>query len=119
MALARPCPTTLGPFCPNQGPMLLDTIQTELRRLQLHPVNLDVAAKDDRLVALRGSLLQYWKVPAIVDGKWLLGILQVLPDAAGAQAVMSAVTTAPAAESAPPEASESPIALKLFNPRKK
>ena len=82
--------------------MLFETIQTELLRLQLHPVNLSVSAKDDCLVALRGSLLQCWKMPATVDGNWLLGVLQGLPDAAGPRIVMNALVTARAAEAADP-----------------
>lgn len=74
--------------------MLHDTIQAELIRLELHPVNLDVTAKDDRLVGLRGSLLQYWKLPATVDGQWCLGVLRGLPDAAGPKVVMTALSEA-------------------------
>ena len=99
--------------------MLLDTIQAELVRLQLHPANLTVARNDDRLVALRGSLLQYWKMPAIVDGKWLLGILQGLPDAAGAEVVMKALCTAEGSENQSPKASERETGLKLFDPAAK
>ena len=74
--------------------MLLDTIQTELVRLQMHPVNLGVTAGDGRFVTLRGSLLHYWKMPASVDGQWFLGILQSLPDVAGPERVMNALCTA-------------------------
>jgi hypothetical protein len=74
--------------------MLLDTIQLELVRLQLHPVNLGVSAGDGRFVTLRGSLLHYWKMPAIIDGQWLLGVLQALPDFAGPERVMNALSTA-------------------------
>ena len=73
--------------------MLLDTLQSELVRLQMHPVNLGVSAGVGRLVTLRGSLLNYWKVPAIIDGQWFLGILQALPDAAGPERVMNALCT--------------------------
>ena len=96
--------------------MLLDAIQAELVRLQLHPVNLGVTAKDARLVALRGSLLKYWKVPALIDGKWFLGILQGLPDAAGPEVVMNALCTAQASEGQASKASESGTALRLFDP---
>ena len=99
--------------------MLLDTIQAELVRLQLHPANLTVARNDDRLVALRGSLPQYWKMPTIIDGKWLLGILQGLPDAAGAEVVMNALCTAHSNESESPTAREAGTALKLFDPAAK
>lgn len=74
--------------------MLLDTIQLELMRLQMHPVNLGVSPADGPSVTLRGSLLNYWKMPAIIDGQWLLGILQALPDAAGPERVMNALRTA-------------------------
>jgi hypothetical protein len=74
--------------------MLLDTLQSELLRLQIHPVNLSVSAGDDQFVTLRGSLLNYWKVPTTLDGQWLHGILQTLPDAAGPELVMSALCTA-------------------------
>lgn len=78
--------------------MLIDTIQLELMRLQIHPVNLGVSAGDGCLVKLRGSLLNYWKVPANIDGQWFLGVLQALPDAAGPEVVMNALCTAPVRE---------------------
>jgi hypothetical protein len=71
--------------------MILDTIQLELMRLEIHPVNLAVSARDGRSVALRGSLLNYWKAPAIIDGEWFLEILQALPVAAGPERVMRAL----------------------------
>ncbi len=71
--------------------MDLDTIQSQLKRLQIHPVNLAVAAGEGSCVTLRGSLLNYWKVPSIIDGLWLLGILQALPGDAGPERVMSAL----------------------------
>ena len=80
--------------------MLVETIQAELVRLQLHPVNLGVSAKDDQLVALEGSLLRYWTMPPVIDGKWFLGILQGLPNAAGPEVVMNALCTAHASEPA-------------------
>ena len=43
--------------------MLLDSIQAELVRVQIHPVNLDVLTQDGQLVVLGGSLLRYWTVP--------------------------------------------------------
>jgi len=79
--------------------MLLDTLQSELVRLQMHPVNLGVSAGDDRLVTLRGSLLNYWNVPTIIDGQWFLEILQALPDAAGPERVMNALCAAQVGES--------------------
>ena len=78
--------------------MLLDTIQLELARLQLHPVNLAVAAENGPRLTLRGSLLNYWKLPATVDGPWFLSILQALPDAAGAEQVMKALCAAQVSE---------------------
>ena len=78
--------------------MLLDALQVELVRLQIHPVNLAVSAGVGCSVTLRGSLLNYWKMPANVDGQWLLGILQALPDAAGPQSVMNALCTAQVSE---------------------
>ena len=75
--------------------MLIDTIQNELLRLQLHPVNLGASAGDGSLITLRGSLLNYWKVPASIEGPWLLEFLRALPDAAGPETVMSALSTAP------------------------
>jgi hypothetical protein len=78
--------------------MLLDTIQLELLRLQMHPVNLGVSAGVGHLVTLRGSLLNYWKMPANVDGQWLLEILQALPDAAGPELVMNALCTVQVSE---------------------
>jgi hypothetical protein len=74
--------------------MLLDTIQLELMRLQMHPVNLGVSAGDGPFVTLRGSLLDYWKMPRIIDGQWFLGVLQALPDAAGPELVMNALCSA-------------------------
>jgi hypothetical protein len=97
--------------------MLLARIQTELVRLQLHPANLDVVEVDDRLIALRGSLLQYWKLPAIVDAKWLLEVLRVLPDSAGPQAVMSAITAAQCGGDDTPQARAGErTQLRLFDP---
>ncbi len=78
--------------------MLLDTIQSELMRLEMHPVNLNVSAGEGDLVTLRGSLLHYWKLPAAIDGPWFLGLLRTLPDAAGPERVMSALSTAQVSE---------------------
>ncbi|MEX0679417.1 MAG: hypothetical protein WD063_20240 [Pirellulales bacterium] len=96
--------------------MFLDAIHSELARLQVHPVNLGVRANDDRLIALRGSLLGYWKVPAAIDGKWFLGLLRGLPDAAGPEVVMNALCTAQPVEAELPKASEGESALRLFDP---
>lgn len=74
--------------------MLLEAIQSEFVRLQIHPVNLDVTTQDEQLVTLGGSLLHYWTVPKAVDAKGLLDVLQSLPDAAGATVVMTAICAA-------------------------
>ena len=86
--------------------MFVLPIQAELVRLQLHPVNLGVSAKDDQLVVLRGSLLQYWKLPTVLDGKWFLDILRSLPDAAGPEVVMNALSAAVASKAALSKVSE-------------
>ena len=96
--------------------MLLDSIQSELVRLQIHPVNLSVSAGDGPLVTLRGSLLNYWKMPEIIDGQWLLGILQALPDAAGPEIVMNALCTAQSSEAQLANASERGAPSALFDP---
>jgi hypothetical protein len=100
--------------------MLLDAIRTELGRLQVHAVNLAVetdAEGDDQLVALHGSLLQYWKLPTAIDGNWLLAELQGLPDAAGPQAVMNGVAAAHAAEVIAATAGAERTQLRLFDPQ--
>jgi hypothetical protein len=71
--------------------MLVDTIQAQLMRLQVHPVNLGVTTKDDQVIALRGSLLRYWNTPETVDGTWFLEALRRLPDDAGPAVVMNAL----------------------------
>ena len=96
--------------------MLVDAIKVELVRLQLHPVNLDVLPADDNDITLRGSLLQYWKIPAKVHGQWLLEILQNLPDAAGPKLVMNALSTAQIGAIQLPQADKSEVALRLFDP---
>jgi len=78
--------------------MLIDTIQAELARLQLHPVNLGVSVQEDQRVALEGSLLRYWTMPPFLDGKWFLEVLQGLPNAAGPEAVMNALSAAQASQ---------------------
>lgn len=96
--------------------MLIDNIQAELVRLQLHPVNLSVSAKDDGLVALEGSLLRYWTIPHVLDGQWFLTMLQGLPEAAGPEVVMNALCAAQvAASTAAPTLKREPQ-LKLFDP---
>lgn len=86
--------------------MLVDTIQAELARLQIHPVNLGVTTSDDRFVALRGSLLRYWKIPETIDAQWLLDFLRGLPDAAGPAVVMNAFCAAHASEDRSTQVSE-------------
>ena len=74
--------------------MLVPRIQAELRRLQLHPVNLDASAGEDGHVVLRGSLLAHWDVPRIIDGEWFLKLLNGLSDVAGPEATMDAFCSA-------------------------
>jgi hypothetical protein len=71
--------------------MLLEAIQSELVRLQIHSVNLRVTTQDEQSVAFGGSLLHYWAAPKAVDAQWLLDALRALPDAAGAAVVMTAI----------------------------
>ena len=66
------------------------SIQAELIRLQIHPVNLDVAAEIGGNVVLKGSLLPGWKVPKSIDAEWFLTLLQGLPGRAGPEATMDA-----------------------------
>lgn len=80
--------------------MLSQSIKAELRRLNLHPVNLDVASEIDRTVLLSGSLLRVWKVPTSIDAEWFLKILKGLPDLAGPKVTMDAYFDAHAAASA-------------------
>ena len=96
--------------------MLVDTIQAELVRLQIHPVNLAVTPSDDRLVALQGSLLQYWKIPETIDAEWFLGILQGLPDAAGPAAVMNAFCAAHASEDRSTQVGDSTLIAAQLDP---
>jgi hypothetical protein len=70
--------------------MLSESIKAEFRRLQLHPVNLDVVSEIDSNVSLKGSLLRSWQVPESVDGQWFLKLLIGLPDLAGPEATMDA-----------------------------
>ena len=88
--------------------MLLEAIRSELVRLQIHPVNLDVAAEYDRSITLRGSLLRYWPVPETTDGPALLGLLQGLPDAAGSAVTMAAFSAAQAGVTPAAELGECP-----------
>jgi hypothetical protein len=78
--------------------MLCQSIQAELRRLQLHPVNLDVVSEIDGSVLLKGSLLRSWQVPQSIDGQWFLKVLTGLPDSAGPEATMDAYYEAYTAE---------------------
>jgi hypothetical protein len=75
-------------------PELKHSIQTELVRLQLHPVNLDVVSEENGQVLLRGSLLSFWKVPKSVDAVWFLELLTSLADKLGPQATMDAFAAA-------------------------
>jgi hypothetical protein len=78
--------------------MLSQSIQAELRRLQLHPVNLDVVSEIDGHIVLQGSLLRSWQVPKSIDGQWFLKMLRGLPDFAGPEATMDAFYEAYTAE---------------------
>ena len=74
--------------------MLHEEIQAQLRRLQVHPVNLDVMPDENGKVLVRGSLMAHWDVPQIVDRTWFLHILNELPDIAGPKATMDAFCAA-------------------------
>jgi len=78
--------------------MLSQSIQAEMRRLQLHPVNLDVVSEIDGSILLQGSLLRSWQVPKSIDGQWFLKVLTGLPDLAGPEATMDAFYEAYTAE---------------------
>jgi hypothetical protein len=78
--------------------MLSQSIQAELRRLQLHPVNLHVVSEIDGSILLQGSLLRSWQVPRSIDGPWFLKVLTGLPDLAGPEATMDAFYDAYTAE---------------------
>ena len=80
--------------------MLSQAIQTELCRLQLHPVNLHVVSEIDGNVLLQGSLLQSWHVPQSIDGQWFLKLLTSLPNLAGPKVMMDAYYEAYTAEGA-------------------
>ncbi len=80
--------------------MLSQPIKTELRRLNLHPVNLDVVSETDGAVLLSGSLLRVWKVPKSIDGQWFLKVLKGLPDMAGPKVTMDAYFDAYATQGA-------------------
>jgi hypothetical protein len=80
--------------------MHAENIQVELRRLQLHPVNLNASQGEDGTVSLSGSLLAHWDVPRVVDGEWFLKVLQGLSDGAGPEASMNAFCAAYAQEAA-------------------
>jgi hypothetical protein len=78
--------------------MHLSEIQTELLRLQLHPVNLEALAADGANVVLKGSLLAFWPVPKLVDGAWFLDVLKALPANAGPKTTMDAFSAAHASK---------------------
>ena len=78
--------------------MLIQTIQAELCRLELHPVNLDVVSEIDGDVVLKGSLLRSWQVPKTINGEWFLKMLTGLPDAAGPEETMDGYYEAYTAE---------------------
>lgn len=79
---------------------LQHSIQAQLIRLQLHPVNLDVVSEENGQAILRGSLLNFWKVPKTVDSVWFLELLTSLTDKLGPEATMNAFAAAIAAVSA-------------------
>jgi hypothetical protein len=74
--------------------MLLSDIQGELLRLQIHPVNLEALADDGTNIALKGSLLAFWPVPRLVDGRWFLEVLKNLEANSGPKATMDAFCAA-------------------------
>ncbi len=76
---------------------LQHSIQAQLIRLQLHPVNLDVVSEENGQAVLRGSLLNFWKVPKTVDSVWFLELLTSLADKLGPEATMNAFAAAIAA----------------------
>jgi hypothetical protein len=80
--------------------MFSQSIQAELRRLNVHPVNLDVASQIDDSVLLKGSLLKGWPVPKSINAEWFLKLLAGLPDNAGPQKTMDAFDEACSAQSA-------------------
>jgi hypothetical protein len=97
--------------------MIVHAIQTELARLQVHPVNLTVVSgTDDGLVTLTGSLLRYWVVPPNVDGPWLLAELQGLPDAAGPEGVMNWIVAAYGKQGRTQEAAAAGTQLRVRSP---
>lgn len=98
--------------------MPVNTIQAELLRLQLHPANLSVSSEDEGLVTLRGSLLNYWKLPSCLDGQWLLARLQGLGDDAGPEAVMGNLVAAYGKECKTVAAREPTAQLRLFDPQR-
>ena len=99
--------------------MLVDAIQAELIRLQLHPANLSASSTDDRAVALHGSLLQYWSLPHSVEAEWLLAQLESLPNDAGPQAVMTKLVAEHGQISESADPSQPKAQLRLFDPQNK
>ncbi len=81
--------------------MPLTDIESELKRLQIHPVNLHVSAGENEQVLLGGSLVPYWTVPTSLESDWLLARLKELPIAAGPQATMNALFPSQAKEATP------------------
>jgi hypothetical protein len=85
----------------DEGPVMLSqSIKTELRRLTLHPVNLDLVSEIDGNVVLKGSLVGIWQVPKSIDGQWFLEVLKDLPDLAGPKSTMDAYYEAYTADDA-------------------
>ena len=99
--------------------MLTDTIHAELKRLEVHPANLSVSSSDDRIVALQGSLLHYWKLPARLDGQWLLAQLRKLPDAAGPEIVMGDLVATHLQDQTVTSSGHATTQLRLFDPERK
>lgn len=73
----------------NQQPL-----QTELDRLNVHPVNLGVRSIADGRAELQGSLLIYWGAFKTVDAAWLLSVLAALPNDAGPRVTMESIAAA-------------------------
>jgi hypothetical protein len=80
---------------------MLSDIHAELKRLQIHPVNLQVSADGAEKIRLSGSLLPYWAVLQPIDPEWLLSGLKRLPIGAGPQTTMNALFTTSGKEATP------------------
>jgi hypothetical protein len=96
--------------------MSLDAIRAQLARLKIHAVNLGVTPGAESSVGLQGSLLQYWKLPHVLDGAWLFTQLAAIPDAAGPEAVMNALLAAHAQQPVAPPIGQNATQLQLFDP---